>query len=211
MKKSTQIIIVGMVLTVLSGVLRGKLDNRWGTEELNAAAEAVNALPTSIGSWTTDEVERLSEEASTMLRCAGNSVGAYSNRSGDAVNMVLLVGPAGPLAVHTPEVCYGSNNFTIHESTQATKITDSTGKEHDFSVVTFRENKAGNRLLRVYYAWNRDQTWVAPSSPRSAFAGIPMLYKVQVATHDVQKDRDNLDAGERFLGEALPLLGKITQ
>ncbi len=206
MKKSTQLLIACFVLTVLSGVLRGRIDSRWGIEELTNAANSVESLPLSFGDWSTDEITSLDEEAANMLRCAGNAVGSYRNPAGELVSMIYLVGPAGPLAVHTPDVCYGSSNFRVFETTKPTAIVDANGNEHDFSVITFKENKAGDRPLRVYYAWNRNGEWVAPSVPRTAFAGVPMLYKMQVATHSVEKDENGLDAGERFLRDALPHL-----
>lgn len=208
--KSTHIILIcGLVLTILSGILRGKLDSRWSSDELVAAAERVNAMPHQLGAWTAEEIKPLPEPAVEMLRCPGSAVGAYSNSKGDLVSAVFLVGPAGPLAVHTPDVCYGSSNYTIHEPTRHTTIVDANGNKHSFSVITFRENSAGNRLLRVYFAWHDKGSWIAPDVPRTAFAGIPMLYKLQVATHLVTKDETNLDAGERFLRDSLPLLQQM--
>ena len=208
MKRSTILLICCLCLTVLSGYLRGMIDSRWGTIDLEVAAQAVLAAPTRLGDWTTPEKGKLDEEAAKMLRCAGDFVASFSNSTGDLVNVVMLVGPAGPLAVHTPDVCYGSNNYALHEHTRQVTITDVEGEEHEFSVITFRENSAGERLLRVYYAWNRDGEWVAPGFPRGAFAGVPMLYKIQVATNQVKRDAEDLDAGERFLREALPQLKK---
>ncbi len=209
MKSTNIILIAGLILTILSGVLRGKLDSRWNADQLTAAAERVNALPAELGGWTAKQIKPLPDPAVEMLRCPGSAVGSYSNSKGDLVSAVFLVGPAGPLAVHTPDVCYGSNNYTIHEPTRRTTIVDANGIEHPFSVITFRENSAGNRLLRVYFAWHDEGAWVAPEVPRTAFAGTPMLYKLQVATHSVTKDETNLDAGERFLRDSIPLLQQM--
>ena len=144
-----------------------------------------------------------------MLQCTGNLVSTYvdSSQPNRQVNMIYLVGPAGPLAVHTPEVCYGSNNYQVVERARSKTITDVDGKQHAFSVITFRENRAGNRRLRVYYGWNRDREWVAPSIPRTAFAGVRSLHKLQIATH-LEGDEE-VDAGERFLQESLPLFREI--
>ena len=204
MNRTSVLLICCLCLTVLSGYLRGTIDSRWGNQELTQAAEVVVSTPNVLGSWTTSEKNSLDVEAAKMLRCSGNFVANFSNSKGDLVNVVMLVGPAGPLAVHTPDVCYGSNNYTIHEPTRQTTIVDENGEEHQFSVITFRENNVGERLLRVYYAWNRSDEWVAPGFPRTAFAGVPMLYKIQVATNQVSRDANDLDAGERFLREALP-------
>lgn len=210
MKKSSVLLFACLSLTVFSGILRGRIDYRWGaSDELIAAAERVGTIPMSLGDWVATEKEQLSDSAVKMLRCTGNLVGAYANPKNELVSMVFLVGPAGPLAIHTPDVCYGSNNYSTVEAKRKKTIVDSEGNEHEFSVITFKENKAGNRLLRVYYAWNYEGDWVAPAMPRTAFAGIPMLYKIQVATNAISQNDEESDAGERFLQENLPRFKEI--
>ena len=210
MNKTTTLLIAGLVLTILSGILRGRIDTRWASHELQQAAVRVNSIPKTLGDWTAPELRQLDDDAARMLRCEGHTVGSFQEQgSKDLVSMVLLVGPAGPLAVHTPDVCYGSNNYTVARNRERKIIVDSEGNEHEFSVITFKENRAGNRLLRVYYAWNHAGEWVAPSSPRTSFAGIPMLYKIQIATHAIHGGEGDIDAGERFLQENLPQLETI--
>ena len=197
-------------MTVFSGVLRGKIDYRWGvSDELVAASQRVDAIPTSLGDWVAKEKEQLSDAAVKMLRSTGDFAGSFVNPANELISMVFLVGPAGPLAIHTPDVCYGSNNYSTFEAKRKKTIVDSEGNEHEFSVITFQENKAGNRLLRVYYAWNYKGDWVAPAMPRTAFAGVPMLYKIQVATNAISRNDGELDAGERFLRENLPRFKEI--
>ena len=182
--KATTLIVLSIALTVLSGVLRGMVDQRWGmVDGMADAAARVEALPEEFGDWKAVRVAPIGEDAAKMLRCAGSTVRTYVHKqTGQSVSLIFLVGPAGPLAIHTPDVCYGSNNYTAVESRRQKTIRDVNGNEHPFSVITFAENELGQRLLRVYYAWNSNGDWLAPSTPRTAFAGLPMLYKVQVAT-----------------------------
>lgn len=210
MKKATTLLVACIGLTVFSGVLRGRMDARWGGEEMTAAANRVESIPQSLGNWQAAELHNLDEAAKRMLRCEGDVVGSYVDQSSnDLVSMVFLVGPTGPLAVHTPDVCYGSSNFTIAEKKRKKVIIDSEGESHEFSVITFKENRAGNRLFRVYYAWNHDGEWKSPPHPRTSFAGIPMLFKIQIATNVILQTKDEVDAGERFLQQNLPLLDEI--
>ena len=208
--KTLILLVLCVSLTVLSGFLRGMVDQRRGMAQgMKEAAIRVEALPEKIGDWKATRVEPLDDDAASMLRCAGSTVRSYVNtQTGESVSLVLLVGPAGPLAVHTPEVCYGSLNFTTVQPRQRKIITDVNGNEHPFAFITFEENKVGHRLQRVYYAWNRSGTWVAPHSPRTSFAGVPMLYKAQIATNAVG-DQAEMDAAEKFLRESLPLLKDI--
>ncbi len=208
--KTILLLILCVSLTVLSGVLRGMVDQRWGLgESAQAAAIRVEGLPEELGKWKATHVEELDDEAKNMLRCVGNTVRNYVHQdTKQSVSVVFMVGPAGPLAIHTPEVCYGSANFTTAEQRQQKKIKDVNGDEHPFSVITFEENKMGKRLLRVYYAWNKGGEWVAPDTPRTSFAGVPMLYKIQLATNSID-DSTNMDAAEKFLMENLSVLKDI--
>lgn len=206
MNMKTTLFGLCVALTVLSGVLRGVIDQRWGvSEEMQAAALRVESLPEQVGDWKATHITVLDEEAANMLRCAGSTVRSYVHaETGEAVSLIFLVGPAGPLAIHTPEVCYGSSNFTTVEARKRKLIKDVKGNEHPFSFITFSENKVGQRLQRVYYAWNRGGKWMAPDSPRTSFAGIPMLYKVQVATNAIGGETE-MDAAEKFLRDSLPV------
>lgn len=205
-----QILLVAcIVLTVLSGVLRGRIDYRWGvSEEFQVAAERVNSIPTVLGRWKTESLGKLDKQAKQMLRCTGDVFGSYTNPSGEQVNMTFLVGPAGPLAIHTAEVCYGSSNYTVLGQVDRQTLVDDAGEEHQFAVVMFEENRAGNRPLKVYYAWNEDGKWIAPETPRSAFTGTAMLHKIQVATMTID-DESGQDAAAKFLRQNLPKLQQI--
>lgn len=195
-----------LALTIVSGAIRGRMDQRWGpTQEMLAAADRVAAIPTQIGSWQAITFDQLGADAVGMLRCTGNVFRVYAHQpTGQQVTVVFMVGPAGPLVVHTPDACYRSSNYG-QQSRIRKQIVDRDGSEHDFLVTTFRENNAGDRLLRVYYSWNHGGQWKAPTRARTAFAGVPMLYKIQVATRDIA----DVDAGERFLRESLPILQAV--
>jgi hypothetical protein len=203
--KHIKIAAVCLALTLGSGVLRGRMDYRWGpSSEMLAAAGRVAELPVQIGAWQAVRREHLDEQAVAMLRCTGNILRVYMHEpTGRQVSLALMVGPAGPLAVHTPEVCYRSTNYREQESRRRTRIVDRAGGRHDFFVTTFRENRAGERLLRVYYAWNLNQEWVAPAGARTAFAGVSMLYKIQAATFVGEGDEPEADAARDFLEDAL--------
>lgn len=210
MNKASILLFACLGLTIFSGILRGRIDYRWGvSEEFQAAAEKVNAMPTTIGAWKADKLNKLDEQAKNMLRCSGDVFGSYKNRQGEQVSLTVLVGPAGPLAIHTAEVCYGSSNYTLLEGGQRKVVADSAGNEHEFAVATFEENNAGKRPLKVYYAWSTGDDWVAPKAPRSAFAGTPMLYKIQIATNIDGQSNDEMDAAEKFLSQNLHKLQEL--
>ena len=210
MNSKLTLLALCVALTLLSGVLRGVVDQRWGYgEEMLQAAERVASFPMEIGPWKATEDGKLDDEAAAMLRSVGSVLRRYTHEAtGETISLVFLVGPAGPLAIHTPEVCYGSNNFTVVDPRGRSIVEDVQGNEHPFSVVTFAENDLRQRRQRIYYAWNHQNTWIAPEQPRSAFAGLPMLYKVQVSTY-LQGDGERQDAANKFLSVCLPICEQI--
>ena len=203
--------LICLLLTLASGVLRGRIDHRWGpTEEMRVTAERLEELPRTIGPWqATGEFSSLDEETVKMLRCTGNVYADYVDpASGEKVSVILMYGPAGPLAVHTPDVCYASSNFTQRRDRRRETIAGDADQTHEFWSIEFEENAVGNRPLQVTYGWKSSEAWVAPHEARTAFAGIPVLHKVQVASHDVTQG-SKVGAGVRFLSDALPILEEI--
>jgi hypothetical protein len=206
-RKFYTLLVTCLVVTLISGAIRGRMDQRWGpTPEMLAAADRVVAIPTDLGPWQAVTRDHLNADAAAMLRCTGNIFRVYVHQpTGKQVTVVFMVGPSGPLVMHTPDACYRSGNYSQHQSRAKRQIIDRQGQPHEFLVTTFQENAAGNRLLRVYYSWNQSGEWKAPLAARTAFAGVPMLYKIQVATHDIA----DIDAGEMFLRDALPELRTV--
>src|SRR5512140_3244808 len=97
-------------LTIFSGYLQGRLRNRWGTPaDLVAAAKLLEATPTEFGRWKLEKQTPLSENVARLLECAGYISGNYVDQAtGEVVSVVVLLGPPGPISVHTPEICYSS-------------------------------------------------------------------------------------------------------
>ena len=81
-------------MTVFSGVLRGKIDYRWGvSDELVAASQLVDAIPTSLGDWVAKEKEQLSDAAVKMLRCTGDFGGSFVNPANSVSVRMRSMGP----------------------------------------------------------------------------------------------------------------------
>ncbi|MFG0254566.1 MAG: exosortase-associated EpsI family protein, partial [Rhodopirellula sp. JB053] len=98
------------VLTLMSGIVHGYLDGRWATnDDSTAKGSRLSDLPTQLGDWKLVETTELDDGAADLLRCYGSIVREYQNElTGAKVNVAILFGPRGPIAVHTPEVCYSS-------------------------------------------------------------------------------------------------------
>jgi hypothetical protein len=69
---------------------------------MRSAGEAISRLPETIGPWRLESAESLDDTALRMLECRAYQSRQYAHETtGEKVNFLLLVGPAGPLVAHT--------------------------------------------------------------------------------------------------------------
>jgi len=209
-------------LTVASGILHGKMSNRWGPgHAAQAAGERMARLPEQIGPWKHVEDSSLSETEANMLQVVNAVCRRYRHAdTGEMVTMHLVIGPPGPLTEHTPEVCISSQAFARLGPSRRVEVVGR-GRAGDeagvgeFWAADFRSNDAAQGRLRVYYAWSTGRGWKAPppglgpGKSRVVFAAAPYLYKIQLVvplppgignTNHPQMD----DPGRRFLTYFLP-------
>lgn len=175
---------IGTGITLAAGLLHGRLTQRWGPlPDLQAAARNLEALPKDIGDWQSVKEEPISERIVQTLSCAGYVNRQYVNRkTGQTISVAIIVGPPGPTAVHTPEICYSSRAYSIQDPRKEVKLSDDAGKSHSFWSVQFRSSDASPDQLHVYYGWLGDGEWTASKSPRFEFAGRRLLHKLQMST-----------------------------
>jgi len=199
------ILTVGILLTFSVGYVYGRLSQRWGpSADLTAAATHLRTMPKQVGDWQMNEELEMSDLVEEMLECAGYVTRRYVNRTtGATVTVFMIVGPPGPTAVHTPEICFSSREYgKQNKHTQATF--DSSGAEpHTLWLTTFFSKRITTNSLHVYYAWSTGDTWLASKSPRFQYGGEPLLFKLQIAG---LLDADGTDPCKQFL-EAFFLSG----
>jgi hypothetical protein len=173
-----------VALTVLSGVVQGWMTNRWGVpSRLAEAGAALERLPLRFGKWRAGDSAGLSDFVRNMLQAEGYLVRTYRHEpTGAVVNLLLLVGPPGPIGVHTPEVCFSGQGYSLLRKRQAVELTASDQTQHGLWVTTFRNSDLSAQSIRIYYGWTAGGSWTAAKDPRMDYAGSPYLYKVQVST-----------------------------
>src|SRR5947209_18409507 len=97
--------LTAVAALVACGVVHGLWTDRWArAPEPAAAAARLDALPLTLGDW---DGEALPVEPGSLGAVSGYLYRQYVNRrNGDEVSVFLVCGRPGPVAIHTPDVCY---------------------------------------------------------------------------------------------------------
>lgn len=200
-------VILVLVLTSLSGLIHGRMSYRWGkTVDMKLAATKLEQIPKSFGPWELQRSEELDPSVAKILECAGYVVRTYvNNETGGTVNMFVLLGPPGPTAAHTPDICYNSRAYDTVQEKEHWEL-ESGKQNHMFWSETLESVDVNEGLLRVYHAWSAGTQWQAPENSRFAFAAEPYLYKVQLAAPLLKlADADtDADPARNFLQHFVP-------
>jgi hypothetical protein len=193
--------------TLGSGWVHGIFINRWGrSDELGiATAKLGRELPAVLGPWRLVKAHEVEPGIKEALGAAAILSGLYINdQTGDHVIVALLAGPSGPLSVHTPEICYAASDYELAGERQTWTVRDRREERHSLWEVHANARHATQPNLRVLYGWSRGGSWEAMRGPRFALAGMPVVYKLQVA--GPARDRnstDTFDPCEDFLSRFL--------
>lgn len=187
--------------TFWGGWLHGNISNRWGADAVlqRAANRLQEPFGSRIGNWRLVSENPFSEDVVQSLQCPAHFCGSYSNdQTGDTVNVAMMVGPPGPISVHTPELCYSRQGYHTRGQQVVITIRDRGGQAHTLWDLSLQSNDVAHSNLRVMYAWSVGGPWLASESPRFQHAGAGYLYKIQVAA-ELSDRHDDFDPCRDFL------------
>lgn len=192
----TLTVISILAATVFCGLLHGRWTYRWNAPgQVGASDQSLLAIPQIIGDWRMTDDHEVSQQVLKTLQCSAHVFRTYVNdKTQQQVQMAIVAGPAGPISVHTPEICYSSRDFQQSTSRRAVNLTEESAPpqsgstvegqpsgEDSFWAVVFRTADVHAAPMSVYYGWSAGGEWQATDEPRHSFAGIPTLYKIQIA------------------------------
>jgi hypothetical protein len=197
-------IVAAVLLT--DGYLGAVWGGRWqGGREMTAAADRLERLPMQFGDWQ-GQPQQLDPKVVRIAGFDGYVARRYENqRTGAVVNLLVACGRPGPLAVHTPEVCYAGAGFGLSGDVKRWSPDDAAAGG-EFFKATFAPRKAGvPERLRVLWSWNHKGAWKVADNPRWSFAGAPVLYKLYASQEFLPRDEaTDGEACAEFLRDFLP-------
>lgn len=200
--------ILVICVGVGSGLAHGLLDGRWVAQpDLQAIGGRLHELPSQLGDWVVLEENELPASALQMLHCYGYVYRTYQNTdTGSRITMAVLFGPRGPIAVHTPEICYSSQGVSPQQARQEVAI-EANGRAHKLWKVDFLSAASTEPEFQVYYAWTEGGPWQASEHPR--FWLTDRLYKIQMSG---PPDRAGMPSESKaFLELLLPELDRLIE
>ncbi|MFN5273480.1 MAG: exosortase-associated EpsI family protein [Planctomycetota bacterium] len=202
-------IATGLAFVVFGGVAHGLLSNRWGIpQNVEALGKQLKTIPMELGPWKCVEETELDDRVVQMLEATGYISRLYIHQAtGEGVNVFLVFGPKGPIAVHTPEVCYSARAVTQTAPRQAVPC-DFDGENGTIWKLGFETNTIDKRKMSVYYGWTEGGPWQAANSPR--FWRTDFLYKIQTSCQATGKKEDSTDEFFKvFMPEARKVMRKL--
>lgn len=199
------------LLVIVSGVLHGIVTHRW-TEPppLDDFVKRLDAIPEKFGTWTSEvspdsDGLRLGGRLVTPNPRTGKpeyrltdnlqahgiadyTLRVYRNQNSTESYQVLVVcGRPGPVAAHTPDVCYRGSGFIPLGEQKRADVTAALegGQKRNFPLYFLKyappKTKMESYEMEIRWAWiPPGQGLSAPDMPRAAFNMEPALYKVYI-------------------------------
>jgi Protein of unknown function (DUF3485) len=204
-------IIVFAILVVASGIVHGIRTDRWSpTKGVDEAVRRLDNVPMEFGDW---KGEKTVLDAGDLARAGikGHLFCRFrNNRTGAAFSILVVCGRAGPISVHTPDVCYEGAGYAGIGSPELRDV--ALTNPESFKCWGLRFAKPSSRSasqLEIFWAWNGGDGWAAPENPRLFFARYPVLYKLYVIRDVSPREKaDKADPHAEFLQEFLPVLNR---
>lgn len=206
-------IVSAFVLLAASGVSHRLWTGSWTvSDEPGLSAARLAEVPATIGDWAgADQVVDARQLA--RAEAAGYLSRRYiQRRTGAEVSVFIICGRPGPVAVHTPDICYAGIGFQIVGKPEPYQVE---GDGDTPSASFFRGNfekadPATTARLRIYWAWKAGPGWKAATHPRLTFGGLPALYKLYLVYRPVPgAELPEHDPCQDFMHDLLPELEKV--
>jgi hypothetical protein len=180
--------VLAIVLVVLSGIVHGYWTDRWVVSPAAAEAAArLEKVPLTAGNWRGEELPVKARETEAIT---GHLYRRYVHReTGQVVTVALVSGLPGPVAIHTPDVCYRAGGYRVEQPIRYKCPAAAHEPAAEFLTADLHKTKAVEELhQRIFWSWNAAGAWTVPGNPRVEFAARPVLYKIYLIREMSSRD-----------------------
>ncbi len=217
-------IILGVLLIVGLTIPQIQMTDRLSGTNVSAEqrAELLKKVPMNIGDWHGED-----KATDSKVRQTAGAIGAISrsyrnSRTGEQVDLWLIVGHARDVSAHTPDICYPASGFEARATESSLyPMVFPDQPEAPFLTNTFlKEDFSGQQLVRVFWSWYNPENkankgkvvWEAPHNARWHFGNTRALYKMYfTSVMRDPKETAEKSAGVRFAAEFLPVVDKALE
>lgn len=203
-------LLVAVTLVIGGGVGHGMITHRWQPATRADGPETrIASIPLQLGEWDGTDGE-LSEAERSAAGVTHYLMRSYKNQAtGDVVNVTLMCGPTGPIAVHPPTACYRGAGYQQAGETRNTVVRfEKTA--HTFAIADFyKPARSDQPQPRIYWAWSTNGHWQTPDSPRIEFASSPVLFKLYVTCERPFGSKPGPTPADDLLKRLLPEVQRI--
>lgn len=172
---------IASLALVATGLVHGFWTDRWTvSNDTVEAASRLDKIPLSFGDWDGEEIAVKPGQVAPGV--SGSVQRRYVNRvTQGAVVIALVNGRPGPVATHTPEVCYGASGYRVDAKNSIGLDTKATSAQF-WTSRAVKTSATSETRIRLYWAWNAGQGWVASKDARQEFPRFvnPILHKLYV-------------------------------
>lgn len=201
-------IVAAMILG--SGYAHAVWTDRWTVSPaVQNSVKRLSKVPHRLGTWEGSDRE-MDPRQLAQAGAVGHVARTFENSSDQSKVMVLLMcGRAGPMSVHSPDICYRGAGFVLDgQPAQYLVPFEPKGRTAEVMRANFtKQDGAETQRLRIYWTWLGKDRWQAPNSPRGHFSGQTALYKLYVIREFTQPEaKVDEEACQDFLQRLFPAL-----
>ncbi len=200
---------VASVLVIASSIVQGYWTNRFGAmsndEIVQQFSNRLEPIPKVIGKWEAVDHDMNAQEQE-VAGIVGYISREYTNTDTKAsVSVMLVCGNFRNIAKHEPTQCYTAAGFTQEKEVDPYSKNVNDDTTASFNTTVFKREEPQFERLRIFWSWNYDGQWIAPSNARWALSGKPALYKLYVISHVGHNEDIETGAALKFIKEFIPV------
>ena len=131
-------------------------------------------------------------------------------RTGVALDVIVLYGPAVELKEHAPEQCYPAAGFAIVEGPSPQAVPTPRGAVPFHALIVTKGEGGAAQRQEIYYTWRYGGRWTPARGPQKLFERIPAMYKVHLARRLAAAERPEIgNPCQDFLAALMPALDDL--